>query len=285
MTARRFFLCVLAVANLCQAAFSQRPEGDSALPVAVQWTLSAAGPTQKTEIKSVFLLYCPKTMMKGTGFLVSGGLVVTNNHVVDGCAATDIIANPFGDQQIGFDKMATDNEVDLAVLRPKKKLAGGLELGPDQDPVLQTQVHTFGFPLTYNGPAPLLSVGYVAGFVKDGEDGKEVKHLVINGAFNPGNSGGPLFRAKDNRVIGVVVAKFHLYPPFVKNSITALERQTSGFMYTGTDEHGNPLSMSEGAIVGAILEQIYRTTQVMIGEAISVSELRAFLKKRRSEVH
>jgi S1-C subfamily serine protease len=60
-------------------------------------------------------------------------------------------------------------------------------------------------------------VGYVAGYVKDGPDGKEVKPMVVNGAFNPGNSGGPLLRNKDNKVIGVVVAKFLIYPAFVKN--------------------------------------------------------------------
>ncbi len=33
-----------------------------------------------------------------------------------------------------------------------------------------------------------------------------------------------------------------------------------------------------------VLDQFYKTTQVMIGEAISVSELRAFLDKKRAEV-
>jgi Trypsin-like peptidase domain len=291
---RRVFVCILF--SLCGFGvlfcMAQESEKQDKTPTAVQWTLDAAGPVQRNAIKSVFLLYCPKTGMKGTGFLLSSGLIITNNHVVEGCTAGEIKANPFSGQEFGFTKMAVDKDVDLAVLHPSKTLIGGLELASDQDPPLGTAVNTWGFPLTYNGPAPLLSVGYVAGYVKDGPNGKEVKHVVVNGAFNPGNSGGPLFRNNDNKVIGVVVAKFHLYPPIVKNLITALGNNKFGMMYNENDEHGNPMldaqgkpvTISEAQIVSAVLEQFYNTTQVMIGEAISVSELRAFIKKRQAEV-
>jgi S1-C subfamily serine protease len=274
-------LCGLAVLG-CKAQESEKHT--DAIPTAVRWTLDAAGPTQRAAIKSVVLLYCQKTNMKGTGFFLREGLIVTNNHVVEGCKAEEMKANPFGAQEFGFTKMATGKDADLAVLKPSKQFSDGLELGPDSDAQIGTSVDTWGFPLTYNGPAPLLSVGYIAGYVKDGENGKEVKHIVVNGAFNPGNSGGPLFRANDNKVIGVVVAKFHLYPSFVQQAIQAMSNQQSGFMYSGKDEHGNPKSFSEGQVTAMVLDQFYRTTQVMIGEAISVSELRAFLKKKRAEV-
>jgi Trypsin-like peptidase domain len=265
----------------CLGQESAKPD---AIPTAVQWTLDAAAPTQRSAIRSVVLLYCPNTQMKGTGFLLNNGLIVTNWHVVQGCTAEEMKANPFGAQEFGFKKMATDKDVDLAILRPSKHLSGGLELGADQDPLLGTPVNTWGFPLIYNGPAPLLSVGYVAGYVKDGESGKEVKHIVVNGAFNPGNSGGPLFQAKDNKVIGVVVAKFLVYPPSVRSAIDVVSANKNGFMYSARDAHGNPVQVSESQIVGQVLEQFYKTAQVMIGEAISVSELRAFLQKKKSEV-
>jgi hypothetical protein len=97
---------------------------------------------------------------------------------------------------------------------------------------------------------------------------------------------------KDNKVIGVVNAKFHLYPQYVKDIITVLNKAKSGFQYQASDAQGNPakdaqrkpISFSEAQIVGTVLEQFYNTTQVMIGEAISVSELRAFLKKKQAEV-
>jgi hypothetical protein len=265
----------------CEAQESKEPQSTE---TAVQWTLDAAGPTQRTAIKSVVLMYCPKTNMKGTGFVLREGLIVTNNHVVEGCTAEEMKANPFGAEEFGFLKMATDAGVDLAVLRPSKHFSGGLELGPDTDSQIGTSVSTWGFPLIYNGPAPLLSVGYIAGYVKDGDNGKEVKHIVVNGAFNPGNSGGPLFRANDDKVIGVVVAKFHLYPPIVTQAIQALSKNSFGLMFSGNDGQGKPVQYSEGQVVAMVLDQFYRTTQVMIGEAISVSELRSFLNKKRAEV-
>jgi trypsin-like peptidase len=278
---RKYCIWILFAGLGVASCAAQAPEEGGTTPVAVQWTIDAAGPVQRVAIKSVFLLYCPNTQMKGTGFLLSTGLVVTNNHVVEGCSAHEMRANPFSGQEFGFEKMVTDKDVDLALLRPAKHLPGGLELASDQDPLLGTPVSTWGFPLTYNGPAPLLSMGYVAGYVKDGETGKEVKHVVVNGAFNPGNSGGPLFRSRDNKVIGVVVAKFHLYPPLVKQAIDALGKASSGLMFSGKDDHGNPVSLSEAQITSMVLEQFYKTTQVMIGEAISVSELRAFLNKEK----
>jgi len=282
---RETLICILVYFSIgALACLAQESKREGQTPAAAQWTLDAVGSVQRTAVKSVFLLYCPKTKMKGTGFLLSGGLIVTNNHVVEGCTAQDMLAVPFSAQQFGFTKMATDSVVDLALLHPARHLDGGLELGTDQDPLVGTEVSTWGFPLTYNGPAPLLSVGYVAGYVSDGENGKEVKHVVVNGAFNPGNSGGPLFRRNDNKVIGVVVAKFHNYPPWVENFITVVAADKFGMQYQATDEHGKPASMSEAQIIGAVLDQFYKTTQVMIGEAISVSELRTFIKKKQAEV-
>ncbi len=285
MTIARIAVASFASLVLTLWGVAQKPEDPQAVPTAVQWTLDAAGPTQRTAIKSVVLLYCPNSNMKGTGFILREGLVVTNNHVVEGCSAQEMKADPFGQSEFGFDKMATDARVDLAVLRPTKHFSEGLELAPDTDPAIGTTVSTWGFPLTYNGPAPLLSVGYVAGYVKDGANGQEVKHIVVNGAFNPGNSGGPLFRSTDNKVIGVVVAKFRLYPPYVEEGINVLAHPNIGFGgYTFTDEHGRTQNLMESQVTAKILEQFYKTTQVMIGEAISVSEVRAFLNKHRADV-
>jgi len=45
----------------------------------------------------------------------------------------------------------------------------------DANPPLEAAVSTFGFPLSFNGPAPILSVGYVAGYreVKVDDSGAE----------------------------------------------------------------------------------------------------------------
>jgi len=48
-------------------------------------------------------------------------------------------------------------------------------------------------------------MGYLAGFVA--RETKPVRHFVVNAAFNPENSGGPLLLTGEDTVIGVVVSK------------------------------------------------------------------------------
>jgi S1-C subfamily serine protease len=188
-----------------------------------------------------------------------------------------------GGKQIKFLKVATDPDVDLALLKPSQTRSGGLHLATLDSPSVGTSVSTWGYPLQFNGPAPLLSNGYIAGFTEDGLGVRKVKHLIVDGAINPGNSGGPLFKAGDDKVIGIVVAKFLPYSPSVQNIISAMSTTDSGLIYTGTDGSGNPIKMSEAQIVAKVLQEFYNGTQVMIGEAISVSELKSLLAQTEAE--
>jgi len=275
---------LLAVCLVLIALSANAQGQDQTIPTATQWTLDAAGPTQRTAIRSVVLLRCQDS--KGTGFVLKNGIVVTNWHVVEGCNAEQVTGTDPNGTELKFSKMVTDSRVDLTLLRPARPVSsGGLELGPDQSPAIGTPVSAWGYPFRYNGPSPLLTVGYVAGYSADEIDGRKVKHIIINGAINPGNSGGPLFRAADDKVIGVVVAKYHLYPPFVRKAIDAMSRNKSGVVYTGTDAEGRPVEWVEGQIVAMVLDQFYRTTQVMIGQAIALPELKQFIKIKEAELH
>jgi S1-C subfamily serine protease len=180
--------------------------------------------------------------------------------------------------------MTVDADRDLAVLRPRAKLAGGLQLGSDAALSLESKVTTWGFPLIYNGPAPILSVGYIAGFnalnVKTSSGDRTVKHIVVNGAFNPGNSGGPVFLSTDpNKVVGIVVWKMRMLSQAVPNVINGLKhsRTMSAGTFTQSLPDGTSRSVSNEEAVALVLEEFYTTVQVMIGEAISVSELKQML--------
>lgn len=262
----------------------QPGEKPNSMPVSTQWLLDSAGPAQRDAIKSVYLVVCPKTDKKGTAFLLNSGTMVTDNHVVDGCSGTDLWAmSPMG-VKIIFSKMVTDPNRDLALLRPMSRLEGGFELGSDMSPKVGTQVTTWGFPLIYNGPAPLLSNGYVAGF-RDVPVGKAiVKHIVVNGAFNPGNSGGPVLVAADNKVVGVVVWRMLLLPDWVQTLITGFGHAGSSVCCVAEETlpDGTKKGISSEEASGMVLQQFYNTVQVMIGEATSVSELRAFLRDKES---
>lgn len=279
----KLFVLLLAV-GVIATSIAQEPS-EPGVPVATQWTLDAAGVTQRNSIKSVYMMVCPATQKKGTGFLIESGSIVTNEHVVNGCTGANIEAYPSTGGKVLFSDMAVDADRDLAVLRPKQTLTGGLALGSEASLNLGQSLTTWGYPLIYSGPAPILSVGYAAGFnaakvkTKAGTE-RVVKHIVVNGAFNPGNSGGPVFMANDNKVVGVVVWKMRILSQTVPTVIDGFKKggavRTSG-TFSMTMPDGTKRGVTDQEATAMVLEEFYNTVQVMIGEAISVSELKDFL--------
>jgi S1-C subfamily serine protease len=278
---KELLVCSLIILSGLRIA-AQDAQGTVAIPTATQWMLDAAGATQRNSIRSVFLLVCPVTQKKGTSFLLATGTVVTNAHVVKGCTEHDLVAyTPLG-EKLSFSKLVRDEQRDLALLRPTRKLTGGLRLRTGADPALGKEVSTWGFPLIYNGPSPLLSVGYVAGYNAVKVGGRTVKHIVVNGAFNPGNSGGPVFLSGDNEVAGIVVWKQVLFSTGVPTIIEGFKHARGvqiGGNFSVTLPDGSSKGVSDQEAIGAVLEEFYDTAQVVIGEAISASELRDFLKE------
>lgn len=254
------------------------------IPASTQWTLDAAGDTGRSAITSVFMIVCPQTGSKGSGFLINGGLVVTNEHVVRGCGANQIIAVSAFGQKFAITQVWIDANRDLAILKPVTALNGGLELSKSDNLQVGESVTTWGYPLGYNGPAPLLSVGYLAGFISYQAGAEIKKHLVVNGAFNSGNSGGALFRASDNKVIGIVVNKHAPISQYHQQAIEALAQNKSGVVFTATDGNGKATQFVESQIVADLLVHFRSLTQVMIGEAIAVEELIDMLKEHKLAV-
>lgn len=179
-----------------------------------------------------------------------------------------------------FSDLRMDATRDLAAMKPSTPLKGGLPLGSSTKLEVGSVVRTWGHPLGYNGPPPLLSVGYLSGFrANPSGGGKQVKHLVVNAAFNPGNSGGPLFAGDGNTVVGVVVSKaLPVFTPFVQSAVRAFANNKSGVIFNGTGPDGKPISMVESQVVAEIVASLRDMAQVMIGEAIAVEELIAFLQ-------
>ena len=140
----------------------------------------------------------------GTGFLVAEGRVLTNTHVVEGCArmtarsATGAVAPARVD--------AKDPARDLALLTVPAGFGPALPFR-DSPPVLRGEtVVTYGFPLSgVLSSGPTLTTGDVSAMagLRDNP-----LHFQISAPVQPGNSGGPLLDAQAH-VIGVVVAKLN----------------------------------------------------------------------------
>lgn len=257
---------------------------NKSVPISTQWLLEASDSTNKEIINSVYLIYCEKTQSKGTGFLITNGVIVTNWHVVKECNASEVVAISSTGEKIIFSDSKYDINRDLAILTPKTKINEGLEL-KEEIMKTETKVITWGHPLAYNGPSPILSVGYIAGFKehKENRSSSVVKRYVVNGAFNPGNSGGPLMNEDGDKVIGIVVAKHAPITQFLKSALEALESNNSGVVFSATDDTGARRNFVESQIVAKLLEHQMRLTQVMLGEAIVTNELIACLKENGIE--
>jgi serine protease Do len=139
----------------------------------------------------------------GSGFFVrADGLVVTNNHVVEGGSAFAVTLDNGRSYQAVL--VGRDPETDLAVLRVSVR---GLTFPAlnwaDSDAVAVGQwAIAIGSPF---GLGNSFSVGVVSGRNRDIQAGRYDDYIQTDAAINRGNSGGPLFDAS-GRVIGVNTA-------------------------------------------------------------------------------
>lgn len=145
-----------------------------------------------------------KVSSLGSGFVINAqeGLIVTNNHVIDG--ADEIIINFADGSKLKVDKVVgRDTKTDLALLKvtPKKPLTA-VRFGPSEDLKVGDWVLAIGNPFGLGGS---VSVGIISAKQRDINSGPYDDYLQTDAAINKGNSGGPLFNM-DGDVIGVNTA-------------------------------------------------------------------------------
>lgn len=146
----------------------------------------------------------------GTGFLLTeSGVVVTNQHVVDGGAVIEVYV-PRAPSRYRARVIAQDRQNDLALLQLEEFRYQDLFSRPvpfrvtrGHTVALGEEVFTLGFPLSdIMGSTARLSVGQVSSLYGIDDDPRV---LQISNPLQPGNSGGPLLnRSLD--VIGIVVS-------------------------------------------------------------------------------
>ena len=136
----------------------------------------------------------------GSGFIIdSGGLVVTNAHVVERNPKAQVIVHG-ADAGYEGDVLGIDERADLALIQiiGDGDSFATIPLGDSSLVQLGEESIVMGYPLFSES----VTVGAVsARFYEDG-----VEYLQTDTAVNPGNSGGPMLNAH-GEVIGVVFAK------------------------------------------------------------------------------
>jgi serine protease Do len=144
-----------------------------------------------------------KVSSLGSGFVIDpSGLVVTNNHVIEG--ADEIIINFTDGTKLKVVKiLGHDPKTDLALLKvePKKPLKA-VSFGDSFSMRVGDWVMAIGNPFGLGGS---VTVGIISATKRDINAGPYDDFLQTDAAINRGNSGGPLFNM-DGQVIGVNTA-------------------------------------------------------------------------------
>ncbi|WP_395689040.1 Do family serine endopeptidase [Aestuariivirga sp.] len=140
----------------------------------------------------------------GSGFVIDpAGIIVTNNHVVDG--ADTIEVHFHDDTVLKGELVGRDSKTDLAVIRvkPEKPLAA-VDFGDSDRLRVGEWVLAIGNPFGLGGS---VSLGIVSARNRDINAGPYDDFIQTDAAINKGNSGGPLFNLK-GEVMGINTAIF-----------------------------------------------------------------------------
>ncbi|MBU6428181.1 MAG: trypsin-like peptidase domain-containing protein, partial [Cyanobacteria bacterium REEB65] len=124
----------------------------------------------------------------GSGFVVnSDGLVVTNEHVVEGRSEMTVTLSDgrrFKGKVLGY-----DSNVDLALVKVPAKGLPALPLADSNRAEVGDWVEAFGSPL---GLQKTVTAGIISAVNREFSHAERLSYLQTDAAINPGNSGGPL---------------------------------------------------------------------------------------------
>ena len=141
----------------------------------------------------------------GTGFIIDKtGLILTNNHVVEGATKIEVSLYNDGDQEYAAKVIGRDPLTDSALIQltekpnhtlPEVKFGDSGQMQPGD------WVMAIGNPF---GLAHTVSVGVISALERPfpTTEGRSTQVLQTDAAINPGNSGGPLLNIR-GEVIGI----------------------------------------------------------------------------------
>ena len=161
------------------------------------------------------LFFGPQMMPKfrevqnmGSGFIIEeDGLILTNNHVVDG--AQKLFVNFPDGKQIEATIVGQDPYSDLAVVSVKGsgRTFNSIQFGNSSDLLIGEWVIAIGNPFLnfFNDAQPTVTVGVVSALNRNFAPSENVYYqnmIQTDASINPGNSGGPLVNAV-GEVVGI----------------------------------------------------------------------------------
>lgn len=140
----------------------------------------------------------------GSGFIIDAtGLIVTNNHVVEG--ATTIQVHMQDGTMMKAELVGRDPKTDIAVIRVKpEKTLPTVSFGDSDKTRIGEWALAIGNPFGLGGS---VSLGIISARKRDINSGPYDDYFQTDAAINKGNSGGPLFNM-NGEVVGINSAIF-----------------------------------------------------------------------------
>ena len=215
------------------------------------------------------------------------GLIVTNNHVVEGATGVSIAftdaRGPLQGTVIG-----TAPERDLAVIRVAANDLVPVRLARSSSLRLGDLVIAIGFPLGLGGPT--VTSGIVSGLDRtiDGRNGRLTGLLQTDAAINPGNSGGPLVD-RSGRLVGINTAGVRLaeaenigFAISIDEALPVIEqirreprsRTWLRFAFSSVDTDAAAVQLGlDGSVRGAAVTEVYsEQVDLVAGDVITVAD-------------
>lgn len=141
----------------------------------------------------------PRPMSSGSGAIIDAreGIVVTNNHVVEGGRkfTVDMTDGRIFDATL----IGTDKATDLAVLKIEATGLSQIEVVNSDSLRTGDLAFAVGYPL---GLDQTLTMGVISGMGRSGMGDRIEDYIQTDAAVNSGNSGGPLLDSR-GRLIGI----------------------------------------------------------------------------------
>ena len=139
----------------------------------------------------------------GSGFIIGDeGIIVTNNHVIEGADEITVILSD--ETEFTAQLLGRDPKADIAVLKinPEKVKLTAVDWGDSDSMRVGDWTIAIGNPLGLGGT---VTAGILSAISRDIGGGPYVKFLQTDASINRGNSGGPLFNI-EGKVIGINTA-------------------------------------------------------------------------------